>query len=198
MTTIIDATSGITFEEFLRLEGHYEYANGEAIEMSPISDEHSDISCFVGALLRLFAEQGAAGRVLGDPYVMRPVASEMGRAPDVMFVSSEHLDRIRPTHLEGPADLAVEIVSPESRIRDRGDKFYEYEKAGVREYWIIDPDRKRAEFYRLGGDGAYEAALPAEDGRYESVVIGGFWVRVGWLWDRPPVLSVLREWGIIA
>ncbi len=198
MTTIIDATSGITFEEFLRLEGHYEYVNGEAIEMSPISDEHSDISCFVGALLRLFAEQGAGGRVLGDPYVMRPVASEIGRAPDVMFVSSEHLDRIRPTHLEGPADLAVEIVSPESRIRDRGDKFYEYEKAGVREYWIIDPDRKRAEFYRLGGDGAYEAALPAEDGRYESVVIGGFWVRVGWLWDRPPILSVLREWGIIA
>lgn len=198
MTTTIDATSGMTFEEFLRLEGHYEYVNGKAIEMSPISEEHSDISCFVGAILRLFAEQGRGGRVLGDPYVMKPVAAEPGRAPDVMFVGSEHLDRIKPTHLEGPADLVVEVVSPESRVRDRGDKFYEYEQAGVREYWIIDSDRKRAEFYRLGGDGAYEAAQPTADGRYESAVIAGLWIRVGWLWDRPPVLSVLREWGIIA
>jgi Uma2 family endonuclease len=173
MTTVIDATSGMTFEEFLRLDGHYEYVNGKAIEMSPISEEHSDISCFVGALLRLFTEQGGGGRVLGHPYVMRPVAGETGRAPDVMFVSSEHLDRIKPTHLEGPADLVVEVVSPESRVRDRGDKFYEYEQAGVREYWIIDSDHKRAEFYRLGSDGAYEPAPRAADGRYESAITRG-------------------------
>ncbi|MCX6360361.1 MAG: Uma2 family endonuclease [Armatimonadetes bacterium] len=198
MTTIIDATSGITFEEFLRLEGHYEYINGNAVEMSPISDEHNRVTLFLLRILGDYTESRGCGEVRHDPYVMRRVAAEPGRAPDVMFVGSEHLDRIKPTHLEGPADLVVEVVSPESRVRDRGDKFYEYEQAGVREYWIIDSDRKRAEFYRLGGDGAYEPAQPTADGRYESAVIAGLWIRVGWLWDRPPVLSVLREWGIIA
>jgi Uma2 family endonuclease len=48
-----------------------------------------------------------------------------------------------------PADLAVEIVPTESRLRDRGQKLAEYEMGGVREYWIIDPERRQAAFYVL-------------------------------------------------
>ncbi len=43
-------------------------------------------------------------------------------------------------------DLVIEIISPQSRGRDRGDKFYEYEKDGVKEAWVIDYPRKQAEF----------------------------------------------------
>ncbi|MEJ7756097.1 MAG: Uma2 family endonuclease [Nocardioidaceae bacterium] len=53
------------------------------------------------------------------------------------------------TYLDGAADLAIEIISPESIGRDRGEKFVEYEAAGIREYWLIDPERRQAEFYRL-------------------------------------------------
>ena len=73
-----------------------------------------------------------------------------GREPDILFIAREHLDRFRDTYLDGPADLVVEIISRDSRARDRGDKFYEYEQGGVREYWLLDYLRRQAEFYQLG------------------------------------------------
>ncbi len=188
----------MSFEDFLKLEGHYEYVNGEAVEMSPISDEHNVMTMFLLRILGDYVETTGAGEVRHDPFVMRTNLDTPGRAPDVMYVAREHADRIKPTCLEGAADLVIEVVSPESRVRDRGDKYYEYEQAGVREYWIVDPDRKRAEFHVLGLDGAYEPAAVGSDGIYRSKVIEGLWIRVDWLWRRPPVLDVLREWGIIA
>ncbi len=191
------ASRQMSFEEFLKLEGHYEYVNGEAVLMSPVTDEHSEVTGFVISLIRVYVESGEMGRVLSDPFVMRANPDAPGRAPDVMFVANEHADRIKPTQLEGPADLVVEVVSPESRVRDRGDKYYEYEQGGVREYWIVDPDRKRAEFYVLGADGVYEPAVVGSDGVYRSTVLEGLWIRVEWFWRRPKVLDVLREWGLV-
>jgi Uma2 family endonuclease len=52
--------------------------------------------------------------------------------------------------------------------RDRGDKFVEYEAAGVREYWLIDPDRKQAEFYQLAETGRYQLAALDGEGRFYS------------------------------
>ena len=59
-------------------------------------------------------------------------------------MATEHLDRLTDSHLSGPADLVVEIVSPDSLGRDRGDKFAEYEAASIPEYWLIDPVRQQA------------------------------------------------------
>jgi Uma2 family endonuclease len=99
--------------------------------------------------------------------------------------------------LDGPADLVVEVVSPESVSRDRGDKFIEYEAAGVEEYWLIDPRRKTAEFYRLDDQGRYQVMLSGETGEYHAAVVPGFWVRVEWFWKPPMVLDVLRELGLL-
>lgn len=82
--------------------------------------------------------------------------------------------------------------------RDRGEKYYEYEAAGVREYWLIGPDRQQAEFYRLNqGKKRYELIPP--EGVYRSQVVPGFWLKVSWLWQRPlpRVLDVLRELKLI-
>ncbi|MFQ5793902.1 MAG: Uma2 family endonuclease [Candidatus Bipolaricaulia bacterium] len=49
----------------------------------------------------------------------------------------------------------IEIISPESRLRDRGEKFAEYEMGGVQEYWLLDPEEKRVDFYMLR-DGRYD------------------------------------------
>ncbi len=108
-----------------------------------------------------------------------------GREPDVLFVAREHLDRVLFTRVEGPADLVVEIVSPESRVRDRGEKFYEYQEGGVGEYWLIEPDTRRAEFYQLDPDGIYQLVLPDAAGVYRSRAMDGLWVRVAWLWQEP-------------
>ncbi|MDQ1318749.1 MAG: hypothetical protein QG588_2411, partial [Candidatus Poribacteria bacterium] len=125
------------------------------------------------------------------PYQMKLDSS--GREPDIIFVSSEHLDRVKNDYLHGPADMIIEIISKESRSRDRGDKFYEYESAGISEYWLIDPIRQQAEFYRIDTDSRYHSILPDSEGIYRSEVIKGFWLRVSWLW-KEPLPSVLDVW----
>jgi Uma2 family endonuclease len=103
-----------------------------------------------------------------------------------MFVANEHLERVRHTYLDGPADLAVEIVSPDSETRDRRDKLAEYEAAGIPEYWLIDEPRNEALFFVLDPSGHYQQAPLSADGIYTSTVLPGLRLRVGWLWRYPP------------
>lgn len=127
---------------------------------------------------------------------MRVAGGQSGRTPDVMFIASEHSERIKPTHLDGPADLAIEAISPDSRARDRGEKYYEYEQAGGRECWILYPDCKRAEFCVLSAEGFYEPAPIGDDGIYRSAALDGLWLEAAWLWTRPSVVDVLKAWGV--
>ena len=192
----------LSYEDFLERtdeNAHVEWVNGEIIPMSPISNRHQDVFGFLFALLRHYAEQKHLGVVRSEPYQMKPGPTLPGRSPDIFFIAANHLSWMKNTYLDGPADLVVEIISPESRARDRGDKFYEYEQGGVLEYWIVDPTRNQAEFYQRGEDGFYRPILPDAQGRYYSAVLPGLWLEVAWLWQTPlpPLLDVLRAWGII-
>ena len=204
MTTLMQTqrATKISYEEFLeRIDEnpHVEWVDGEIIEMSPIFERHEDLSGFLKPLVRHFAEAYNLGVVRGEPFQMKPALSLPGRAPDFFFVATAHLDRLRSTYLEGPADLVVEIISPESRARDRGDKFFEYEAAGIPEYWLLDPIREQAEFYQLDPGGIYRPAVLDAQGRYQSVVLPSLWLQVSWLWQTPlpPLLSILKAWELI-
>lgn len=190
----------LTYEGFLDWcdeDTHAEWVDGEIVMTSPASLTHQDIGALLETALRVFVETHGLGRVLRAPFQMK--LTDSGREPDLLFVASEHLDRLKATYLDGPADLAVEIVSPESGARDRGEKFYEYEAGGVREFWLIDPVRRQAEFYRLGEGGLYRHTAPDADGIYHSQVVPGFWLKVDWLWEQPlrPVLEILRELNLV-
>jgi len=119
-----------------------------------------------------------------------------GREPDIIFLSDENRNKLKKTYLDGPADLVIEIISEESLLRDRGEKFAEYEIGGVKEYWILDPETKRADFFILK-EGRYERRVEDAHGIYHSEIIEGLWLKVAWLWNLPPVLDVLRELGVI-
>lgn len=189
----------MTYEEFLAWADEdtlAEWVDGAVVMTSPASNVHQDLARFLTAVLSVFVEAHAIGVIRPAPFQMKLTRS--GREPDLIFVAHEHLQRLRPTYLDGPADLVVEIVSPESVGRDRGEKFTEYEAAGIPEYWLIDPQRRWAEFYRLEGE-RYRLAFQGTEGRYASTVLPGFWLQVEWLWQDPlpPVLDVLRALEVI-
>ena len=189
----------MSYEEFLASvdeDTYAEWVHGEVIMMSPASKRHQEIAMFLAQVVGLYVEERGIGRVIMPPFQMKLEGS--GREPDLLYVAQEHLGRLQKTYLEGPADMVVEIISPESMGRDRGEKFYEYEAAGVREYWLLDPERERAEFYRLE-EGRYRPVEPDAEGCYCSVVLKGFWLKVDWLWQEPlpRVLDVLRELKVI-
>jgi Uma2 family endonuclease len=109
-----------------------------------------------------------------------------------MFIAKQRLHSLRPTHLEGPPDLVMEIASPDSVDRDWREKFADYQAAGVPEYWIIDPAHQRVEAYQLV-DGAYHSIVHNQ-GRVASTVLAGFFLRTELLWQEelPKVRDTLK------
>jgi Uma2 family endonuclease len=194
--TAIAESKKMSYEEFLELcdeDTLAEWVDGDIIMATPASIQHQRIYSFLEKILSHYVVLHNLGEVILPPFHIRLESS--GREPDIVFVSTEHLDRIKNTYLEGSADMVVEITSPESMRRDRADKFFEYESAGINEYWLIDPIRKQAEFYRLGIDKLYHLISPDVEDVYRSEVVKGFWLRVSWLWEEPlpPVSDAWQE-----
>ena len=194
--------SKMTYEAFLdwcEEDTLAEWVDGEIVMTSPASRVHQDLGGFLAAVLRAYVEERGIGQVFTPPFQMKTGPDLPGREPDLLFVTKKTLKRLKPTYLDGPADLVVEIVSPDSRLRDRGEKLAEYEAGGVREYWVLDPIDRRGDFYVRAADGRYERKRPDDHGIYRSEVVAGFWLRERWLWKDPlpKVLSILRELGVV-
>jgi Uma2 family endonuclease len=179
----------MSYEDFLEWADEdtlAEWVDGEVIMASPASLGHQRIVGFLGGVLAQYVAFRDLGVVILPPFQMK---MRQGREPDVLFLAKEHLDRLQATYLDGPADLVVEVTSPESAGRDRGDKFYEYASGGVLEYWLIDPIRRWCEFYYLD-EGHYDLLFQDGQGRYDAHSVPGFWLDVAWLWQIPsPVVE---------
>ena len=93
--------------------------------------------------VRLFSQEGDT-----------PDQEEDLLEPDITVVCDR--DKLDQYGCKGAPDMIVEILSPSSLRRDRIEKYNLYEKAGVREYWIVDPDRKLIQ------------AMVLEDGQYHA------------------------------
>ncbi len=190
----------ITFEDYLKLdvEGVYlEWVDGKVIGFQVNNLTHQEIIGFLIKVIGFFAEVHDLGKIIQAGYAMKLEELKRGREPDLIFVSNENLERLTYNYLNGAADIAVEIVSPESIERDTKTKFDEYQKAGVREYWLIDPQEQRAEFYLLNDEGIYQAA-DLIDGMFYSEVLHGFVLRVDWLWqENVPTIAALKELNLI-
>ncbi len=197
---VTDTPPKISYEEFLvRYDGvHAEWVDGEVELMSPIPNAHQEISGFLLSLMREFVEVHQLGIVRYEPFQMKLITTPRGREPDIMFISEANCVNMQPNYLNGPADLVIEIVSPESIDRDRVKKFTEYQNGGVPEYWLIDPMIKQADFFRRDAHGIFQRNPANTDGVYYSSALPGFWVREEWFWQSPaPSMSAMRkEFGL--
>jgi Uma2 family endonuclease len=138
-----------------------ELSNGK-LEFPPMPTEfHQLIAARLFAALFAFVTQHKLGQVRFAPLPVKLWQGKV-REPDIIFMSNAHADRIQKYW--GVPDLAIEIVSENDERRDRIIKKEEYAQAGISEYWIVDPEAKTVEVYRLEGS-AYQtfAALTEKD-----------------------------------
>jgi Uma2 family endonuclease len=98
-----------------------------------------------------FARSKGLGKVYTAPIdvLLTDLASPV--QPDVLFIASDRLDIVKEEFIEGPPDLTIEVLSPSNWLDDRRTKFRLYAQAGVREYWIIDLERRTIEVFALRG-----------------------------------------------
>jgi len=158
---------------------------------SPDNTDASDLNTWLGFLIAGFVDFEDLGKVYFLKVAYR-IGPKRGPEPDIGFVPKELEHLRRRGFIDGPPALAVEIVSPDSVERDYIKKYAIYEEAGVREYWIIDPDAGKAKFLRLHGK-RFKEVKPVKH-IFKSEVLPGFSFDVRWLFaaNRPRYFDVLQ------
>lgn len=192
-----EAPKRVSLEEYLEkyAHDHYEWDNGELIKMSPIRNRHNKLSKYLLHLFDAYFSYRPIGEIQFDPFLMRLNEIGVMREPDLQIILNNNPGQLTETAMIGPADICVEIVSPESVERDYGKRFSEYERARVKEYWLLDYLRKEARFHRLGENGLYSLHLPDADGNYESPLLPGLKLHAPTLWTEtlPDLLTVVES-----
>jgi Uma2 family endonuclease len=167
-------------EDYLELDTNHlvEFTDGYVAVLPMPKTSHQQIVQHLSNLLLAFVSARSLGTVLFAPLRVR-LRRKKYREPDVVFMLSEHADRMGEDFWLG-ADLVMEVVSddPELRERDLVKKRSDYAKAGIPEYWIIDPDQRKVTVLKLDGR---QYTVHGEFGpgtRAESSLLEGFGVDV--------------------
>ena len=160
----------------------YEIVDGELFVSPSPKTLHQRIVGNLFAALREHVRQHRLGEVFVAPYV---VVFSLGTVlePDVLFVSSARRHYVGEDNLSGPPDLAVEVLSESTKRLDREVKLKQYALQGVSEYWIVDPEEKSVEVYRLKEKEYILAARLGFGDTLSSPLFLGLKLEVSTLWE---------------
>ncbi len=177
-------------QEYLHLQTArlIEFSDG-TLEVLPIPTElHQAIAFFLCLKLKQFAEPDQLGVTYLAPLRVRLWEGKF-REPDVLFMLTEHRAQRTEKYWIG-ADLVMEVVSEDDPQRDLVTKREEYARAGISEYWIIDPrDRSITALQLIAAHSAYSEIGRFTDGQAaHSVLLDGFHVDVRDVFDRPEAI----------
>jgi Uma2 family endonuclease len=118
-----------------------------------------------------FIEQNNSGEIFTAPYDVFLDESANAVQPDILFVSAENASIIdEESTIHGVPDLIIEVLSPGNKKYDQVVKKELYEKFGVKEYWIVDPETRQASGYWL--ESAMFVSLGAFAGKIHSQLLG--------------------------
>ncbi len=150
----------LTRTDFERLpdEGRWEVVEGRAILVPPPEIEHQKICDRLNRLLSVKLEPlGACVVSALSVFIPRPPKSYgeiQSRVPDVIVSRREPK---RYFEAGEPPELVVEVLSTPRGNVERSEKIDDYARAGISEYWIVDPFKRAVEVYRLSSSGEYAA-----------------------------------------
>jgi Uma2 family endonuclease len=186
----------VSYEDYLAnyAEDFHEWDNGVVVKKSPVQKRHAQLTAYLLRLFEAYFELRPIGEVIGAPFVMRLAAQKYSPEPDLQVILNSNPNAFKSTMMDGPADICIEIISPDSVQRDRVRKLAAYEAAGVPEYWIFDHLQQEALFYRLNAEGHYELQSPDADGNYQTPLLPGFVLHVPTLWEEklPGTITVAQ------
>ena len=138
--------------------------------MSPSPQNvHQVILNEINVEISLYLRKNKIGEIRIAPYDVH-FSPQNILQPDLLFVENKNLDKIQKTGLYGAPDLIIEILSPSTAKLDYKEKKLVYEKFGVQEYFIVDPDSKSVDSFFLK-KGKYEAQKTIT-GKIHSKILG--------------------------
>ena len=173
-----------TVDQYLKLTDQtrylIEFTDG-VIEALPMpTDKHQVILLFLYDLLKVFLER-IGGKVLVAPLRLQ-IREGKHREPDILLVRDAN-DPRRQNRFWLGADLVIEIVSPDDPERDTKVKRTDYAEVGIPEYWIVDPIDETITVLTLTGNAYREHGTFRREETADSIVLDGFVVSVGAVFD---------------
>lgn len=173
-------------DEYLSLgetSERYELIDGVVVMSPSASDEHSEVAIEVATQLQTFAKATGLIRVFAD--IDTRFSTTLVYRPDVLVYLAHRLQQGVSRRNLAP-DLVVEILSPGNRGLDLVTKRRDYDRFGVGEYWIIDPELAQIRvLQRKAADGPYVESL-ATDAAITSNAIAGF------VLDLAPIRAIMQ------
>lgn len=133
-----------------------EIIDGEAYMIAPPSQAHQQVSVAIASQLYIFLE-GKKCKVFPAPFAVRlfegknvdPDMIHTVVEPDISVICDK--DKLDGKGCKGAPDMVVEILSPATAKRDKFVKLHLYRRAGVKEYWIVDPIEQSVQVFELDG-----------------------------------------------
>ncbi|WP_425548916.1 Uma2 family endonuclease [Actinomadura meridiana] len=158
---VIPPPDGFTADDFLSMRGlprHTELIDGSLVFVSPQRKWHVRVI----DLLKYELNRQAPGHLCADREMSVKLAVSQVPEPDVLIVTADAYERDEPSTYYFPEDvvLAVEAVSPDSRIRDRDIKPRRYAAAGIQHFWRVEEDEGRTVVYIYELDPATGVYVP--------------------------------------
>ena len=159
------------FRQSLRPEEKAEFINGVVVFHSPATLRHTIARQNLTAILRGWIIPRQLGAVLDEKALCAFRRNDY--EPDIACFSAGQTAQFTPDQRLFPVPaLIVEVLSPSTETNDRGVKFDDYARSGVREYWLVDPSAETVEVY-AGANGAFERVETGSAGRVRSRLLEG-------------------------
>lgn len=143
-------------------ESRYELRDANLIEMPSPKPKHQTIVSNIYDIIKPFVKAQHLGKIFLSPLDVVFQQSNVVQ-PDLIFVAHDNLSIIKESYVAGAPDLLVEVVSKGSVARDYIEKKNDYEKFGVKEYWIVDSLNETIWIYALDESGKYALFSYAEE-----------------------------------
>ena len=164
-----------TYKDYLLLpeDKRYEIIEGDLYMVPSPFTKHQRISRNLEYILLAFVRQKGLGEIFYAPCDV--VLSEYDIVqPDILFISTERSGIITEKNIQGAPDLVVEILSRSRKHIDKKLKYRLYARSGVKEYWIIDPDKETLEVFTLKAEGYKSEGIYGKKDKLGSPLLKGF------------------------